>query len=318
MNLPLQPFLTSMVDYAGLFPPASQPLATAMTAYETYQQPDDSWLLGRFLLPVAVLPAFIKQCLQKAALSTGGSWPLSLLIHTPTPELLAALPHYSHHSRLSIAALEFSPQPPEAIAGIMARVPQGVDTFFEIPWTQSLDLYLPRLQTHQAWAKIRTGGTTAAAFPAVRPLAAFMAACGQARIPFKATAGLHHPFYGKYRLPGATQVQMHGFLNIAIAASLTWQYQLTTAEIIPLLQVTSLAGFAPWLETLNPDKLRRDLCLSRQQFFKGFGACSFRVPRDSLADLASGHDTSDNTSNNVERDLMIAPSELKVSLEFRR
>lgn len=42
-------------------------------------------------------------------------------------------------------------------------------------------------------AKVRTGGVLPELFPAADDLVRFMAACLAAELPFKATAGLHHP-----------------------------------------------------------------------------------------------------------------------------
>ena len=66
-------------------------------------------------------------------------------------------------------------------------------------------------------AKIRTGGVTAAAFPAAESVAQFIATCMARGLPFKATAGLHHPLRCVRPLtyePGAEQGTMHGFLNL--------------------------------------------------------------------------------------------------------
>ena len=42
-------------------------------------------------------------------------------------------------------------------------------------------------------AKLRTGGVKPEAIPSVEEVAAFIRACADRRLAFKATAGLHHP-----------------------------------------------------------------------------------------------------------------------------
>jgi hypothetical protein len=48
--------LANLIDYAGLFPPASLPLAAALANYRRYRSSDRAWMLGRFVLPAAQVP----------------------------------------------------------------------------------------------------------------------------------------------------------------------------------------------------------------------------------------------------------------------
>src|SRR5690349_4024742 len=69
-------FLKGSIDYAGLFPPASLDMASAVRAYDGYLESDDRDLLGRFIVSVQKLPELEK------ALSTGESsrrWRVSLI-----------------------------------------------------------------------------------------------------------------------------------------------------------------------------------------------------------------------------------------------
>ena len=49
------------------------------------------------------------------------------------------------------------------------------------------------------FAKIRTGGVTPEAIPSIEQLAAFILACADRQLAFKATAGLHHPVRACHR-----------------------------------------------------------------------------------------------------------------------
>ena len=72
-------------------------------------------------------------------------------------------------------------------------------------------------------AKMRTGGVTAEAFPTAAQVLRFLRACTEARVPFKATAGLHHPLRAEYRLtyaPDSPRGTMFGFLNVFLTAVL--------------------------------------------------------------------------------------------------
>jgi hypothetical protein len=55
MQPSLHALLSSIVDYAGLFPPAKLPLEDSIRNYARYRQEPDRWMLGRFIIPAARL-----------------------------------------------------------------------------------------------------------------------------------------------------------------------------------------------------------------------------------------------------------------------
>ena len=74
-----------------------------------------------------------------------------------------------------------------------------------------------------AYAKIRTGGPTPDAIPPVEDVARFITTCALKRLPFKATAGLHHPIRSIQPLSyetGAPYALTHGFRQRAISIGL--------------------------------------------------------------------------------------------------
>src|SRR5713226_3920217 len=50
--------LHDLIDYAGLFPPASLAMATSVANYDTYSRSEWRWILGRFIVPVAQFAEF--------------------------------------------------------------------------------------------------------------------------------------------------------------------------------------------------------------------------------------------------------------------
>ena len=50
--------LGSLIDYAGLFPPAELPMRAAVARYASSRSGEDAWMLGRFVLPLARLEEF--------------------------------------------------------------------------------------------------------------------------------------------------------------------------------------------------------------------------------------------------------------------
>ena len=102
---------------------------------------------------------------------------------------------------------------------------------------------LNEVQRAGCFAKIRTGGLKPEAIPAVPDVAAFIVACAERRLPFKATAGLHHPIRAPHPLTyeaNAPRAVMHGFLNVFMAAAFAWQGE---RKIEPILAETDANAF---------------------------------------------------------------------------
>lgn len=279
--------LSTVVDYAGLFPPAKLGMREAMANYAQYQTVPYTWMLGRFVVPVSrlneldeLLPTFPLQ-----------QWFVSAILSEDLELELDRVRSLPNQSQIAIASLEFPPLPPSAIAKVLPRLPAGIDSFFEIPFKEDIEPYLATLQGTGASAKIRTGGITADAFPSATQLCQFIVAGAKAQVPFKATAGLHHSLPGNYRLtyvPDSLSTKMHGFLNVAIAAALIYWQKVTQAEALEVLQEVSLEACQfrdnsiAWRNyQLNVSELET----VRQQFFCSFGSCSFQEPIDELKEL---------------------------------
>lgn len=290
----LKQLLSSIVDYAGLFPPAQLSLPEAMTVYDRALASPHAWMLDRFVLPAARLPEFC-QLLPSVRAASSRPWNLSVLLSqqwelelAQVQQTIAALPH---DAKVAITALEVAPLSPAEIPQVCQQCPVGSDLFFEIPFDRDLEPYLAPLHQTGSAAKLRTGGITQAAFPSRTHLSQRILALASAHIPFKATAGLHHPLPGTYALTEAAEsdrATMHGFLNVALVAAFVQSGTWTIAEATALLEESPMTAFH-WTET---EVRWRDRTLSlteiaqaRQQGFRGFGSCSFQVPIDDLHHL---------------------------------
>jgi hypothetical protein len=189
----------------------------------------------------------------------------------------------SENRALEIAAVELAPVLPGDVAALAARVPRSFEVFFELPLDDRLDERLAAVAAAGAGAKVRTGGADATAFPSAEALAHFIAACARERVPFKATAGLHHPLRSTHSFgePLAPLVEMHGFLNLAAAAALASSRATSTEEIAALLCETSAEAFRfendglGWRGRWLPLEA---LAASRRALFRSFGSCSFAEP----------------------------------------
>lgn len=285
MLVSLKTLLTSVVDYAGLFPPAKLDLREAMENYVQDLASPYAWMLGHFVIPASRLPE-LTELLPAFPLK---HWSLSVILSGLESEI-EQMRSLNAANKIAIAALEFSPLPPAEIKRVLPALPAGVETFFEIPFNSNLEPYLNVLRQTGTVAKIRTGGTTTDAFPSIPQLSQCIFSFAAARVPFKATAGLHHPLPAEYPLtsePGSPATLMHGFLNVAILAALAYWQRVTPAEALEVLQESSNAF------QFKADSICwRDRCLdileieaTRQHFFRSFGSCSFQEPVNDLKHL---------------------------------
>ena len=134
--------------------------------------------------------------------------------------------------------------------------------------------------------KIRTGGITRAEIPDPASVATFICACRDNAIPFKATAGLHHPFYHFSEEVGT---MMHGFLNFFAGSIVAVVHDLEPQTLTHLLRCSDPSDL-----TFDDDGLTfadysaslEDIRRVRQTIAISFGSCSFDEPREDL--LAMG------------------------------
>ena len=82
--------------------------------------------------------------------------------------------------------------------------PAELETYFEIPLGRLREC-IAAIADCGRRAKIRTGGETADKFPAPESVIEFIRLCAAANVPFKATAGLHHPLRSIHRLTYRTR-----------------------------------------------------------------------------------------------------------------
>lgn len=166
-----------------------------------------------------------------------------------------------------------------------------IPRYIEVPIGEEPRGLLEAVKRVGARAKVRTGGVTAEAFPSVDQLARFIVRCAELDLPFKATAGLHHPLRGERQLTYASDspsATMFGFLNVFVAAAFA-RAGMKEGEIAQLLEEREPAALeltsddVRWRgHTLSLDALRR----TRSSFALSFGSCSFREPVDDLHHLA--------------------------------
>lgn len=105
----IKALLSSIVDYAGLFPPAKLCMREAMANYAHDRITSNNWILGRFILPASRLHEF-KTLLPKFPLK---QWSLGIILSGNLEDELEKLQSISNNDKIAIAALEFPPPSPQ-------------------------------------------------------------------------------------------------------------------------------------------------------------------------------------------------------------
>lgn len=148
----------------------------------------------------------------------------------------------------------------------------------------------PLAQVTDAFAKVRTGGLTPDAIPSVEAIADFLHLAAARRIPFKATAGLHHPVRSLRPLTYADdgpRAVMHGFLNVFTAASFAW-FGGEVELIAGILAEEDPKAFAFATDALSWNGRQLPTVkvqAARDEFAHSFGSCSFEEPVADLREL---------------------------------
>ncbi len=282
-----EPLLTGLIDYAGLFPPAALAMDQATSNYASYRSSNQHGYLARFILPYSRIDEW------QASLGTQPSQPWSISLLASDPAQLAEIPalNQRYHGWLVIDTVEIKAERLEQIAAINAAVPENVTVFVEIPHDPDPSSLIAALRSTGLRAKLRTGGIIAAAFPEPEQILRFLHACISNGVAYKATAGLHHPLRGQYRLTYATDSDlgwMYGYLNIILASALLQENAAHQEVIAALLEhdPAAIQLTAQRLSWRNWHFEADDLQAVRQSGLIAFGSCSFEEPINEFASFS--------------------------------
>jgi hypothetical protein len=248
--------LERLIDHAALFPPASMDMPDAIEADRRARASEHAWMLDRFIVPASKLHELPPDAPRLSVVLDGGEGDL---------EAIAATPH-----EVELVEARIDPEwIPDTQALVNAKLP-GVRAFWELSPGRGLPGAVAAVREARAGAKIRCGGTT---LPSVEEVAAFIVACRDAGVPFKATAGLHHPIRSGDR---------HGFLNLLAAAVFAdADLEAILAEEDPSAFTLDADGFGVHGQRAGAETIRA----ARAELFVAYGSCSFDEPVDDLTAL---------------------------------
>ena len=320
MKEALKSLTKGLIDYAGLFPPASLDMENSYKNFLEYSKMDEGFMLGKFICPASRLNELTDEIakykykkesrFQISVLGTSGKDyddffnnfysdvrmilefnkknPLNFITNTFEVKLPAEFADPAHRERLKemIGYVNFilEDEMNYEMNVYYESFPNKDDVFLNI-FTDALKEYNTSKTDKgkvKAGIKLRTGGVEAKAFPTSEEIASVLKAAHDKQIPFKATAGLHHPIK---KFNDTVKTDMHGFINVFSAGLLLFGNDLTKEDLVNIINEKHPENFIftdnqfKWkeYEVSNPTIQR-----GRENFMTSYGSCSFDEPRDDL------------------------------------
>jgi hypothetical protein len=230
-----------LIDHAPTFPPAELPLAEGLTEHRRVRDSEAGWIVNRLVCPASKLLELGHEPLRLSVVIDEGRLP---------------------EADERIEAIEAAGLDPEVM------IDAAPEVYCELPLRYDVSFRILQLGELGIRAKVRCGG---AVTPRIPDLAEFVAACRRLGVPFKATAGLHHPLRAG---------DEHGFLNL-LAAAVFGDEEDALAEEDPSAFEISAQAFSWRDREARADVIAR----VRHELFAGFGSCSAQEPIDGLLEL---------------------------------
>lgn len=287
------------IDYAGLFPPARLDMRATVAAYDRLRRGPEKWMLGRLVVPVSRLDEFETHAKELLPRKADDAWTISALCTAAGEMKLEAEleridrfneEHFDPRQSASngsamIDTIEIPAATGREVDRILDTIPDHLFPYIEFSSSADPRGLIAACSGSDAGAKVRTGGMEASAYPSPENLARFILACVASEVPFKATAGLHHPLR---HYSEAVKAQEFGFLNVIIGACAAAEERVDAAQLTTLLTEEDVSAFR-FTETSigwrNIEIDHRRLLDARKTVFHSFGSCSFEEPLEDLRSL---------------------------------
>lgn len=286
--------LGALIDYAGLFPPASLPLEDAVAAYRRLRSAPDGWLVGRFLCPTSVLED-LAAVLTRTMDAEEPPWAVGAIFDEDVGRAADHAATFHHYASPAALVSTAEVALPRDAGGddirTIAVAAMGIDgetvPFLEVPLSAEWEAEIPatidaisRVRSDMrrtTGAKLRCGGTEPSAFPSPEQVAMFLMACERRGLPFKATAGLHHPVR---HLDEELGVMRHGFVNLLAAAAVAAENG-PFHDVAAVVAETDPAAFELGAGSLSYREHRfptRVVAAVRSGAFVAYGSCDVDEP----------------------------------------
>ena len=310
MSRGFRALMERMIDYAGMFPPASLPLDEAIRNYARYRNDANGWMLGRFIFPAAQLidlalygelfsdqPPF-----SFAMLGRGGDTDILFADNVQRDLLDIEAFRRCHGDNVTVDVYEVRIPGPSAIDAIPRQVdkigPPSLTPYLELARHDVASIVdgvreiaeqdagrvenNPPSRCCAAGLKLGCGGRDASAYPSVEVATAAITACRNQNVKLKFTAGLHHPVR---RFDATLGTHTHGFLNLFVAGVLAAARDLKGDQVKEILRDDDQTNFMFDHDGLYWGDYRASVAeieSARENAVVSFGSCSFDEPLDGL------------------------------------
>jgi hypothetical protein len=314
-------FGKNLIDYAGIFPPASLDLKTAFSNHIKYLESQYSWMLSKFVISAKRLPELtalidnenisLERKISFAILG-GSEVSLSKFFEALIDDINmiskfksrfgdnVITETYEVRVPLELFVIPDIQKIKEFFRNVMGhfldKLKNNITVFYEaipkkdlvhlVSAISNFNLESGSIEdsTPQAGYKIRTGGVEASSFPAPEKIAYLLKICREHDVPLKSTAGLHHPLR---HYDQSVKTKMHGFINVFCAGIFAYNLDLNEHELTRMLLDESPDHFKFSDDSISWDiyeVFKEEIADAREKFITSFGSCSFEEP---IADLKS-------------------------------
>ena len=317
-------FLRGIIDYAGLFPPASLSLEQSLANYLEYMDSEQAWMLSSIVIPSSRLPE-----LDDLAGQIPDESPVPLSLLGRQVDTLDAFMdqfssevahtkqlHQKHEGKFSTPKMELKLPTGVSASGRKStlkeiltqiryllnkdsKLPRAV--FMEVPfddyWQESSRrlievladdnvLYGSSTPELQLAYKLRTGGVEAWMVPSTDQVHWALKTARELGVGMKFTAGLHHPVRN---VDPHANTTVFGFMNVFIAGMMAYAHDIGDDMITSILEENDPGAFHFSDDGIaykeSPIISLEDILQLRRAALCSFGSCSFREPVEDLKSL---------------------------------
>ncbi|MGA2669486.1 MAG: hypothetical protein ABSF32_11330 [Ignavibacteria bacterium] len=308
-------FADHLIDYAGLFPPASLDLSTAFGNYLSYLKKPNSWMLSRFIIPARRLPelsSIIKeeridfdQIVTFSVLGSGGVDEMGFFnglkndidyIESFEQKLGNKVEIEVYDVRLP-ADLQGDPDVKsirQFIDHHYRMFESGLDhpvkVFYEVNPDINLQKIIKAVWYHNKFErvtgyKLRTGRADVSAIPSAEMIADAIDVCRQYEVPMKFTAGLQQPIR---HYDESLKTKLHGFINVFSAGIFAYCHNISGDLILEMIDDEDPDDFTfkensfAWKNLyILPDEVKR----ARNKFMISFSSFSLDMLLEDLSSI---------------------------------